>query len=100
MLSSLASGFVSSTATIAQLGLQVRKGEMEAQPNARAALMSCVSTLVLLLIVVGGVSWAWLKILLLPSVVGMVILVACAFLLLRKAKPVKSWNLRTVRCSA
>lgn len=89
MLSSLASGFVSSTATIAQLGLQVRKGEMDAQPNAGAALMSCVSTLVLLLIVVGGVSWAWLKILLLPSVVGMVILVACAFLLLRKAKPVQ-----------
>lgn len=89
MLSSLASGFVSSTATIAQLGLQVRKGEMDAQPNAGAALMSCVSTLVLLLIVVGGVSWAWLKLLLLPSVVGMVILVACAFLLLRKAKPVQ-----------
>lgn len=89
MLSSLASGFVSSTATIAQLGLQVRKGEMDAQPNAGAALMSCVSTLVLLLIVVGGVSLAWLKILLLPSVVGMVILVACAFLLLRKAKPVQ-----------
>lgn len=89
MLSSLASGFVSSTATIAQLGLQVRKGEMDAQPNAGAALMSCVSTLVLLLIVVGGVSWAWLKILLLPSVVGMVILVACAFLLLRKTKPVQ-----------
>lgn len=89
MLSSLASGFVSSTATVAQLGLQVRKGEMDAQPNAGAALMSCVSTLVLLLIVVGGVSWAWLKLLLLPSVVGMVILVACAFLLLRKAKPVQ-----------
>lgn len=89
MLSSLASGFVSSTATIAQLGLQVRKGEMDAQPNAGAALMSCVSTLVLLLIVVGGVSWAWLKLLLLPSVVGMVILVACAFLLLRKTKPVQ-----------
>ena len=87
MLSSLASGFVSSTATIAQLGLQVRKGEMDAQPNAGAALMSCVSTLGLLLIVVGGVSWAWLKILLLPSLVAMVILVACAFLLLRKAKP-------------
>ena len=89
MLSSLASGFVCSTATIAQLVLQVRKGEMDAQPNAGAALMSCVSTLVLLLIVVGGVSWAWLKLLLLPSVVGMVILVACAFLLLRKAKPVQ-----------
>ena len=50
MLSSIASGFVSSTATIAQLGLQVRKGEMDARSNAGAALMSCISTIVLLLI--------------------------------------------------
>lgn len=87
MLSSIASGFVSSTATVAQLGLQVRKGEMDARSNAGAALMSCISTLVLLFIVVGGVSFSWLKIILLPSLVAMAILAACAFLLLRKAKP-------------
>jgi len=87
MLSSIASGFVSSTATVAQLGLQVRKGEMDARSNAGAALMSCISTLVLLFIVVGGVSFSWLKIILLPSLVAMAILTACAFLLLRKAKP-------------
>ena len=90
MLSSIASGFVSSTATIAQLGIQVRKGEMDAKSNAGAALMSCISTIVLLLIVVGGVSWSWLKILLLPSLVAVILLAACAFLLLRKAKPAPS----------
>ncbi|MBO3660987.1 MgtC/SapB family protein [Acinetobacter variabilis] len=90
MLSSIASGFVSSTATIAQLGIQVRKGEMDAKTNAGAALMSCISTLVLLFIVVGGVAWDWLKILLLPSLVAMLILAACAFILLHKAEPAKN----------
>ena len=61
MLSSIASGFVSSTATIAQLGIQVRKGEMDAKSNAGAALMSCISTIVLLLIVVGAYPGAGLK---------------------------------------
>ena len=83
-------GFVSRTATIAQLGIQVRKGEMDAKSNAGAALMSCISTLVLLFIVVGGVSWDWLKILLLPSLVAMLILAACAFILLHKAEPAKN----------
>ncbi len=86
MLSSIASGFVSSTATIAQLGLQVRKGEMDAHSNAGAALMSCISTLVLLLIVVGGISLSWLKILVLPAVVAITILAICAFFLLHQAK--------------
>ncbi|MDM1782465.1 MgtC/SapB family protein [Acinetobacter sp. 10FS3-1] len=87
MLSSIASGFVSSTATIAHLGLQVRKSKVDAKSNAGAALMSCISTLVLLLVVVGGVSLSWLRILFLPTLVAGVILAACAFLLLRKAKP-------------
>ena len=103
ILSSIASGFVSSTATIAQLGIQVRKGEMDAKSNAGAALMSCISTLILLFIVVGGVSWDWLKILLLPSLVAMLILAACAFILLHKAEPAKIrslLNLLTVRCLA
>ena len=87
MLSSIASGFVSSTATIAHLGLQVRKTKVDAKSNAGAALMSCISTLVLLLVVVGGVSLSWLRILFLPTLVAGAILAACAFLLLRKAKP-------------
>ena len=63
---------------------------MDAKSNAGAALMSCISTLVLLFIVVGGVSWDWLKILLLPSLVAMLILAACAFILLHKAEPAKN----------
>lgn len=90
LLSALASGFVSSTATIAHLGLQVRKAEADAQSNAGAALISCISTLGLLLIVVGGVAWSWLKILLLPALVAAVILAACTFLLLHRARPGQS----------
>lgn len=61
MLSSIASGFVSSTATIAHLGIQVRNEGADARSNAGAALMSCISTLLLLFIVVGGVSLTWLS---------------------------------------
>jgi len=89
ILSSIASGFVSSTAMIAHLGMQVRNGEADARSNAGAALMSCISTLVLLFIVVGGVSLAWLKLLILPSLIAMAILALCAYWLLRKAKPVE-----------
>lgn len=87
ILSSIASGFVSSTATIAHLGLQVRKNKVDAKSNAGAALMSCISTLVLLCIVLAGVSWAWLKLVLLPTLIAVLILAACAFLLLRQAQP-------------
>jgi uncharacterized membrane protein (DUF4010 family) len=89
ILSSIASGFVSSTATIAHLGMQVRNGEIDAQSNAGAALMSCISTLVLLLIVVGGVSLVWLKLLIFPLLIAIAILVLCAYWLLRKAEPVE-----------
>ncbi len=89
MLSSIASGFVSSTATIAHLGLQVRNGEVDARSNAGAALMSCISTLVLLFIVVGGVSLAWLKLLILPALIAIAILALCAYWLLHKAEPVE-----------
>lgn len=89
ILSSIASGFVSSTATIAHLGMQVRNGEIDAQSNAGAALMSCISTLVLLLIVVGGVSLVWLKLLIFPALIAIAILVICAYWLLRKAEPVE-----------
>ncbi|NNG82419.1 MgtC/SapB family protein [Acinetobacter sp. ANC 5378] len=89
ILSSIASGFVSSTATIAHLGMQVRNGEIDAQSNAGAALMSCISTLVLLFIVVGGVSLVWLKLLIFPALIAIAILVICAYWLLRKAEPVE-----------
>lgn len=41
VLSSLAAGFVSSTATIATLGMEVREGRASARPQAGAALLSC-----------------------------------------------------------
>ena len=64
ILSALASGFVSSTATIASLGMQVRSREATAKVNAGAALMSCVATLLQLLLIVSGVSLMWFKLLL------------------------------------
>lgn len=83
-LSALVSGFVSSTATIASLGIEVRHGRADAKENAGAALISCVATLVQLLIIVSGVSFAWLKILLFPSIVAIIILMIPAIWLMRK----------------
>ena len=83
-LSALASGFVSSTATIASLGIEVRHGRADAKENAGAALISCVATLVQLLIIVAGVSFAWLEILLFPSIIAIIILIIPAIWLMRK----------------
>ncbi len=71
LLSSLASGFVSSTATIASLGLEVRSGRANAKTNAGAALMSCVSTLVQTLIIVVGISLAWFKFIIFPTLIAL-----------------------------
>ena len=70
ILSALASGFVSSTATIASLGMQVRSGRASAKLNAGAGLISCIATLLQLLLIVLGVSVEWFKFLLIPSLVG------------------------------
>jgi len=93
ILSAIASGFVSSTATIANLGMEVRAGRADAHSNAGAALLSCISTLILLLIIVAGVSFSWLKILIFPSLIAIFILMLCALWLLRKAEPVESIEL-------
>lgn len=87
ILSSIASGFVSSTATIASLGMAVRAGRADAKANAGAALMSCVATLLQLLIVVAGVSLLWFKTILVPTLIATGILAISAYLLLRKATP-------------
>ena len=87
LLSSLASGFVSSTATIASLGLEVRSGKANATTNAGAALMSCVSTLIQTLIIVIGISFAWFKLIIFPTLIALVVLAVWAFILLRKAEP-------------
>ncbi|MGE3349146.1 MAG: MgtC/SapB family protein [Ramlibacter sp.] len=70
MWSSLAAGFVSSTATIATLGAQVRERRSSPWVMAGAALLSCVPTLVQLLAVAAAVQPAWLEVLWLPALAG------------------------------
>ena len=89
----MASGFVSSTATIASLGMEVRSGRAEANSNAGAALMSCISTLLLLLIILAGVSISWLKVLILPALAAIIILALSALWLLRNAKALEKIEL-------
>ena len=69
-LSALASGFVSSTATIATLGLAVREGRSGARLMAGGGLLSCVSTLLQLLLVAAAVQPAWLGHLVGPALAG------------------------------
>ncbi len=85
ILSALASGFVSSTATIASLGMQVRSEEAIAKVNAGAALMSCVATLMQLLLIVSGVSLMWFKLLFVPSLAGIGILCAATGLFMYRS---------------
>lgn len=74
LLSAFASGFVSSTATIASLGLQVREQPTLTKSYACAALVSCIATLVQLLLIVAGVSWEWFKFIILPVFLGILVL--------------------------
>lgn len=90
LLSSLASGFVSSTATVASLGLEVRNGRADAKANAGAALMSCVATLLQLMIIVIGVSISWFKVIVLPSLLAITVLVIFASWLMRKTQPIEA----------
>lgn len=69
-LSALASGFVSSTATIATMGLTAREGRSGARLMAGGGLLSCVPTLLLLLLVASAVRPAWLAVLWLPVLAG------------------------------
>lgn len=59
-LASLASGFVSSTATIATLGVQARSTPAQARLQAGAAVVSCTATMAQLLVVTATVQPAWL----------------------------------------
>jgi uncharacterized membrane protein (DUF4010 family) len=68
--SALASGFVSSTATIATMGLAVREGRSGARLMAGGGLLSCVSTQLQLLLVAAAVQPAWLGVLWLPALAG------------------------------
>lgn len=86
ILSSLASGFVSSTATIASLGMKVRTGHADAKVSAGAGLISCISTLLQLWIVVIGINMQWFKLLLIPCILGMGILMGVGLLLILQPK--------------
>lgn len=66
-VSALASGFVSSTATIATLGLAVREQGASARLMAGGGLMSCVATQLQLLLVAAAMQPAWLHHLWLPA---------------------------------
>jgi len=72
-LSAVASGFVSSTATIATFGLAVREGHMPVRLLAGGGLLSCVATLLQLLLVAAAVRPAWLGPLWLPCLSGAVL---------------------------
>lgn len=98
ILSALASGFVSSTATIASLGMQVRSGRVSAKLNAGAGLISCIATLLQLLLIVLGVSVEWFKFLLIPSLVGIGILcIAAGFLIYRTPQADNSTTINEIQ---
>ena len=82
-LSSLASGFVSSTATIASLGLAVRGGAASARAMAGGGLLSCVSTQLQLLLVAAAVRPAWLEVLWLPALAAGVLALGVGWWLVR-----------------
>lgn len=69
-LSALASGFVSSTATIASLGMEVRAGQATPRINAGAAVLSCVATMAQIVVVAATVQPQWLARLWLPALAG------------------------------
>lgn len=69
-LSALASGFVSSTATIASLGMEVREGAVAVRAQAGAAVLSCVATMAQIVVVAAAVQPAWLARLWLPALAG------------------------------
>ena len=85
-LSALASGFVSSTATIASLGMQLRSGQGNARTQAGGAVLSCVATLLQVVVVAATVQPSWLGRLLLPALAGACVAGAWGGWLLRGAE--------------
>jgi len=90
LVSALASGFVSSAATIATLGLAVREGRSGARLMAGGGLMSCVSTQLQVLLVAAAVQPAWLAALWLPALAGAALAAAWAGWLVKGAPPESS----------
>lgn len=86
-LSALASGFVSSTATIAQWGLAVRQGREAVSHAAGAALLTCVATQLNLLVVAAAVQPDWLPHLIMPCLVGATVVGAWGWRLVVRSSP-------------
>ncbi len=84
-LSAIASGVVSSTATVASMGIAVREGRSDARLMAGAGLLSCVATLLQVLLVALAVQPAWLRLLILPALTGAVVALAWGWWLVRGA---------------
>jgi len=84
--SALASGFVSSTATIATLGLVVREGRSDARLMAGGGLLSCVSTQLQVLLVAAAVQPAWLPVLWLPALAAGLLALAWGWWMVRGAQ--------------
>jgi uncharacterized membrane protein (DUF4010 family) len=82
-LSALASGFVSSTATIASLGLAAREGRASHRAMAGGGLLSCVSTQLQVLMVAAAVRPAWLAALWLPAFAAGLLALAWGWWLVR-----------------
>ena len=87
MLSSIASGFVSSTATIASMGMAVREGRGGARLMAGAGLLSCVATFLQMLVVALAIQAAWLKVLWWPALAGTLVALLWGAWLVRGAPP-------------
>ena len=89
-LSALASGFVSSTATIASLGVAVREGREAVRPQAGAAVLSCVATMAQILLVAATVQPAWLGVLWAPALAGALAAGVWGWTLLRVLPPARA----------
>ena len=87
MLSALASGFVSSTATIASLGVAVREGREPARRQGGAAALSCVATMAQILAVAATVQPQWLGRLWAPALAGGLAAALWGWALLRGGGP-------------
>ncbi|MPM84104.1 hypothetical protein SDC9_131175 [bioreactor metagenome] len=82
-LSALASGFVSSTATIASLGMELRQGHGTVRSQAGGAVISCVATMVQIFTVAATVRPSWIPALWLPTLAGALVAALWGWLLLR-----------------
>ncbi|MEZ6841758.1 DUF4010 domain-containing protein [Acinetobacter baumannii] len=87
LLSSLASGFVSSTANHRESRLRSTLWSRECKNKCRCSInVMRVPTLVQTLIIVVGISLAWFKLIIFPTLIALAFLAVWAFILLRTGR--------------